>query len=240
MLNFSETVCVFRSSSLPALDGARESSKGDANGPLDVSELQLVRRDDMPEGERMGDSSRYGRVLSFRGGRSISADSATPAFLYNDGTDGDRMPWPLLIWGVMVGRTGCVNERDDVVLAVPGRAEGGELSSVRASCVPELRRMCGGPEPRGDCGISDDMLKNRVGVDAVGNRRLAGDVVVFCYGIVGGKRVLLSASAGTQWMGGVQQRERLGVTCSTVTGQPRALQLCEFRAVASFPPYRCL
>jgi hypothetical protein len=157
MLNFSETVCVFRSSSLPALEGARESSKGDAKGPLDMSELQLVRREDMPEGERMGDSSRYGRVLSFRGGRSISADSATPAFLYNDGTEGDRMlPMPVLM-GAMLGRTGCVNDRDDVVLAVPGRAEGGELSSVRASCVPELRRMCGGPEPRGDWGISDDI-----------------------------------------------------------------------------------
>jgi hypothetical protein len=61
MLNFSDTVCVFRSSSLPALDGALESSNGEANGPLEsrvMSELQLERRDDMAEGDRIGDSSR--------------------------------------------------------------------------------------------------------------------------------------------------------------------------------------
>lgn len=152
MLNFSDTVCVLRSSSLPALEGALESSKGDAKGPLDVSELQLVRREDMPEGERMGDSSRYGRVLSFRGGRSISADSATPAFAYNDGTVGDRTE---ALWGAVVGRMGCVNDRAEFVRAVLGRTAGGELSSVCGSCVPELRRRCGAP--RGDCGVSDDM-----------------------------------------------------------------------------------
>jgi hypothetical protein len=81
MLNFSETVCVLRSSSLPALEGALESSKGDAKGPCDMSELQLERRDadDIADGDRMGDSSRYAFVLSFRGGSSISADSATDA-----------------------------------------------------------------------------------------------------------------------------------------------------------------
>lgn len=47
---------------------------------------------------------------------------------------------------------GAVSERDVSVLAVPGRTEGGELSSVRASWVPELRRMWGGPSPRGDSG----------------------------------------------------------------------------------------
>ena len=160
MLNFSETVCVFRSSSLPALDGALESSKGEANGPLDVSELQLVRRDDIADGDRSGDSSRYGLVFSFFGGSSISADSATPAFLYNEGTVGDRR---LGLWGAVVGRMGCVNERAELVLAVLGRTAGGELSSVRASWVPELRRMCGGPFPRGDCGVSDDMASERMG-----------------------------------------------------------------------------
>lgn len=50
---------------------------------------------------------------------------------------------------------GCVRERAVFVLAVLGRTAGGELSSVRASCVPELRRMWGGPLPRGDCGMSD-------------------------------------------------------------------------------------
>jgi len=33
MLNFSDTVCVFKSSSLPARDGALESSNGEPNGP---------------------------------------------------------------------------------------------------------------------------------------------------------------------------------------------------------------
>lgn len=46
MLNFSDTVWVFKSSSLPARDGARESSKGEANGPPVMSELQLVRREE--------------------------------------------------------------------------------------------------------------------------------------------------------------------------------------------------
>jgi hypothetical protein len=59
MLNFSETVCVFISSSLPAREGALESSKGETKGlTLESSELQLVRRDDSAEGERIGDSSR--------------------------------------------------------------------------------------------------------------------------------------------------------------------------------------
>ena len=58
MLNFSETVCVFRSSSLPARDGALESSNGEPKGPPVMSELQLVRLEDMPEGDCMGDSSR--------------------------------------------------------------------------------------------------------------------------------------------------------------------------------------
>lgn len=58
MLNFSDTVCVFNSSSLPAREGALESSKGETNGPPVKSELQLVRLDDMADGDCMGDSSR--------------------------------------------------------------------------------------------------------------------------------------------------------------------------------------
>jgi hypothetical protein len=85
MLYFSETVWVLRSSSLPALEGARESSKGEANGPnLESrlpadSELQLVRRDDRAEGDRNGDSSLKGLFFDFLGGSRSSADSATPA-----------------------------------------------------------------------------------------------------------------------------------------------------------------
>jgi hypothetical protein len=85
MLYFSDTVCVLRSSSLPARDGARESSNGDANGPERESrlptdsELQLVRREDIPDGDCIGDSSRNFRVLSFFGGSNSSAESATAA-----------------------------------------------------------------------------------------------------------------------------------------------------------------
>lgn len=63
--------------------------------------------------------------------------------------------------GAVPGRTGCVKERAELVRAVPGRMAGGELSSVRASWVPELRRMCGGPLPLGDSG--DDMASERMG-----------------------------------------------------------------------------
>jgi hypothetical protein len=97
--------------------------------------------------------------LSFFGGSNISADSAMPAFLYNEGAVGDRR---LGLYGAVLGRTGCVNERAEFVLAVVGRIWGGELSSVMASCVPELRRMCGGPLPRGDWGVSD-MASERMG-----------------------------------------------------------------------------
>lgn len=146
MLNFSDTVWVFKSSSLPARDGARESSNGEAKGPLEscvASELQLVRREDMPE----GDSSRYGRVRSFLGGSSISADSAIPEFAYI-GMVGERRAGP----GAVPGRIGCVRERAELVRAVLGRTAGGALSSVRGSWVPELRRMCGGAFPLGDSG----------------------------------------------------------------------------------------
>lgn len=68
--------------------------------------------------------------------------------------------------GAVPGRRGCVRERADSVRAEPGRTADGELSSVVASWVPELRRMCGGPAPRGDCG--DDMAKERMGECANG------------------------------------------------------------------------
>lgn len=81
MLYFSETVWVLRSSSLPAREGALESSNGEANGPylesrlpMD-SELQLVRREETTEGE----SSRKPRVRVRVGGSRCSAESATAA-----------------------------------------------------------------------------------------------------------------------------------------------------------------
>lgn len=125
---FSDTVWVFRSSSLPVRDGALESSNGDANGPYlesrlaPDSELQLVRRDERPEGDRKGDSSLYGRVRDFLGGRSSSADSATPAFLYSEVADvGDRKPG-LCIVGAVPGRaSGCVSDRGTALPEVLGR-----------------------------------------------------------------------------------------------------------------------
>lgn len=81
------------------------------------------------------------------------------ALLYKPGAVGETRPG---LWGAVVGRMGWVRERAEVVLAVLGRTAGGELSSVRASCVPELRRIWGGPLPRGDCGIRD-MLDGRAG-----------------------------------------------------------------------------
>ena len=81
-MNFSDTVCVLSSSSLPAREGARESSKGEAKGDLEsrvMSDSQLVRREDMFEGEPRGDSSRKGFMRDFWGSGSSSADSAIPA-----------------------------------------------------------------------------------------------------------------------------------------------------------------
>lgn len=89
MLYFSDTVCVLTSSSLPALDGALESSNGDANGLCmlflllskpPVSEAQLLRLEDIAEPGRevvgLGDGeSWYGRgALPLEGASSISED----------------------------------------------------------------------------------------------------------------------------------------------------------------------
>lgn len=93
MLYFSDTVWVLTcSSSLPALDGARESSNGEAKGEcllslFPPSELQLVLLEDMPDAVRGLSRSVYGRGVrpDLEGGRSISADSATPGVAYNPG-----------------------------------------------------------------------------------------------------------------------------------------------------------
>lgn len=177
MLYFSDTVCVFKSSSLPIREGALESSNGDAKGPYlesrlvrlaADSELQLVRLEDKADAERRGDSSRKARTRVFFGGNSSSADSATPAFSYSDEVEaGERrpcaMPAAAICEGGMSERG--LFERDEL-----GRCAS-EL--VKASCVPEFRRICGGAFPRGDAmwagasasGDVDDMASERMGSD---------------------------------------------------------------------------
>jgi hypothetical protein len=94
MLNFSDTVWVLMySSSLPALDGALESSKGDANGPNLLlrlpaeSELQLDLREDVAEmGDVTGESSSWNLLcFDFFGGNNSSADS--PGCWYSNGLE---------------------------------------------------------------------------------------------------------------------------------------------------------
>lgn len=104
MLYFSETVWVFTfSSSLPALEGALESSKGEANGEMNgprlsllpASEPQLVLREDIADGERLGLStgeSWYGRTgpLDRVGGiRRESDDSPMAGEPYMPGPNRD-------------------------------------------------------------------------------------------------------------------------------------------------------
>ena len=95
ILYFSDTVWVLTlSSSLPALDGALESSNGFPPYRLSLlpaSELQLVRRDGNADasGDLAGESSSRNRCVRDRdGGRSNSADSADPV-VYNPCDD----PW---------------------------------------------------------------------------------------------------------------------------------------------------
>jgi hypothetical protein len=134
---------VLSSSSLPAREGARESSNGDAKGliresrlPTD-SELQLVRRDDMADGEGgAGDSSRKRRVLDFFGGSNSSADPATcEGWLYNELPDGgDCTPDE----GAVPGREG-ISEREEGCRVALGRSLC--PSSMSMLSVAELRRM---------------------------------------------------------------------------------------------------
>lgn len=84
MLNFSETVWVLRSSSLPAREGALESSKGEAKGPYRESRLPTDSESQLDLVVCLaGESSRKGRVLSFPGGNRSSAEAA-----------GSSLKWP--------------------------------------------------------------------------------------------------------------------------------------------------
>lgn len=91
MLYFSDTVCVLTfSSSLPALEGALESSKGFTPYILlsRPSELQLVLLDEPSTGEPGTESSSRKRcVLDLDGGSREVADSAGP-LLYSRCSEG--------------------------------------------------------------------------------------------------------------------------------------------------------
>jgi len=152
MLYFSLTVCVFTpSSSLPALDGARESSNGDTNGPpYRLSRLPAlsldhdVRRELKPlaDGDRgpLGDSgsSLNLRVRVFRGGNSSSALSAGVWFWYSD--------WPLGAFrsdGAVPGRPVAVKEREDGCLVAVCGLWACWSAMFKRSPLPLLSRTCG-------------------------------------------------------------------------------------------------
>ena len=91
MLYFSETVCVLTSSSLPAREGALESSKGFVPAESLLSrllapELQLLLLDDIPDGgiglDGDCDSSSLNLcAIDLAGGSSNSAESWTAGVL---------------------------------------------------------------------------------------------------------------------------------------------------------------
>lgn len=96
MLYFSDTVWVLIcSSSLPALDGALESSKGEAKGPpIPCSEAQLDLLEDIEDpglegpGLCAGESVYgLGALEDREGGSNISEDSTLPGAPYNGRDD---------------------------------------------------------------------------------------------------------------------------------------------------------
>ena len=136
MLYFSDTVWVLTwSSSLPARDGALESSKGDMKGPYLLSRLpaesllELVLLDEMVDtGDRAGegDSSLSRRGLALDGGNKSSADSPGLWSWYICGLEGCARIGLLFVNGRVV---------DEWV---------GSFIMLRMLSTPELRRMCGG------------------------------------------------------------------------------------------------
>jgi hypothetical protein len=115
MLYFSLTVWVLTpSSSLPALEGALESSNGEMKGPtllsrlrseLDDHEVRLLLKPLASGDGGIGESSRNLRG-PFRGGRRSSVESAGEAVVYT----GPAFRW--LFEGAVLGLDCCVKERD--------------------------------------------------------------------------------------------------------------------------------
>jgi hypothetical protein len=139
MLYFSLTVCVFTSSSLPALEGALESSKGDAKGPSPyllallpaLSDDHEVLRELKPlcDGSRTLSSSLNLRVRVLVGGKRCSAEScmADDCAAYNPA--GAAAPVEE------------VSEREDGWREACGRGWDSSCRSRRLSSLPELMRM---------------------------------------------------------------------------------------------------
>ena len=153
MLYFSLTVCVFTSSSLPALEGALESSNGVTKGPSYILLFLLPALSDdqdvllllkpLCEGDRIGlSSSRNLLVLLFRGGSKSSDDSAGVAAEYTElllgaaRNEGAAVP----------GLKGCVKDREDCCRVAVGRvcASDEAFAIWTRSSLPEFIRMCGG------------------------------------------------------------------------------------------------
>lgn len=179
---FSLTVCVLTpSSSLPALDGALESSNGDAKGPPYLLSLLPALSDDhdvlrelkpLCDGDLSGSSSSLNlRVLLLLGGRRSSADSCGPWLLYSD--------WPLAcclsdgaVPGLAWAAAALVNDRDDGCRDVCGRdwASGCCCCDMSSrSSLPELMRICGGA-----CLGGGDVSESIVGAGAEGGRGVGG------------------------------------------------------------------
>lgn len=95
-----------------------------------------MRREEKPDGDRMGESSSRNRlVLIFFGGISNSADSATwPGWWYSEFCE-----FSLRNEGAVPGLWG-INDLDDGCRDVCGRSAG---SFARMLSLPELSRMCG-------------------------------------------------------------------------------------------------
>jgi len=144
-LYFSLTVCVFTSSSLPALEGALESSNGDTKGPSYIllfllpalSDDHEVRLELKPlwDCEPTLSSSRRRRVRVLVGGKRCSvgrcsADSCMPA-VFAAYRPAGAVPFDE------------VREREEACREACGL--GCESSwRLRRSSLPELIRMCGG------------------------------------------------------------------------------------------------
>jgi hypothetical protein len=164
------------SSSLSALDGALESLKGFSWPRLSWlrSELQLVRRDEKPDGssDLIGESSSrslcdFDRV----GGNNLSCESWIEGALYRR----------LCGACVRIGPTGGINDRD-----VP-EACCLLLSIKSRSSWPELRRMCGGTRGGGEDELLlfDDILRRLASLQRT-DRQKRGERLSFSNFAVGG------------------------------------------------------